>query len=56
MRRARDARVRILPCAAITKGLAGEEMAEIGLLREAGAVAFSDGPHSIADAACCAAR
>ncbi len=49
MRRARDARVRILPCAAITKGLAGEEMAEIGLLREAGAVAFSDGPHSIAD-------
>ena len=46
-RRARDARVRILPCAAITKGLAGEEMAEIGLLREAGAVAFSDGPHSI---------
>jgi dihydroorotase len=48
-RRARDARVRILPSAAITKGLKGEEMAEIGLLREAGAVAFSDGPHSIAD-------
>jgi dihydroorotase len=46
-RRARDARVRILPSAAITKGLAGQEMAEIGLLREAGAVAFSDGPHSI---------
>jgi dihydroorotase len=49
MRRARDARVRILPCAALTKGLAGEEMAEIGLLREAGAVAFSNGPHSIRD-------
>jgi dihydroorotase len=49
MRRARDARVRILPAAAITKGLAGQEMAEIGLLREAGAIAFSDGPHSIAD-------
>jgi dihydroorotase len=48
-RRARDARVRILPSAAITKGLAGAEMAEIGLLREAGAVAFTDGPHSIAD-------
>ena len=48
-RRARDARVRVLPVAAITKGLAGEEMAEIGLLREAGAVAFSDGPHSIRD-------
>jgi dihydroorotase len=47
IRRARDARVRILPAAAITKGLAGEEMAEMGLLREAGAVAFSDGPHSI---------
>jgi dihydroorotase len=49
MRRARDARVRILPCAAITKGLAGAEMAEIGLLKEAGAVAFSNGPHSIRD-------
>jgi len=48
-RRARDAGVRILPSAAITKGLAGEEMAELGLLSEAGAVAFSDGPHSIAD-------
>ena len=48
MRRARDARVRVLPSAAITKGLAGEEMAEIGLLQEAGAVAFSDGPHCIA--------
>ena len=51
LRRARDAaKVRILPCAAITKGLEGEEIAEIGLLAEAGAVAFSDGPHSIADA------
>src|SRR5277367_5085226 len=49
-RRASDARVRVLPSAAITKGLAGQEMAEIGLLREAGAVAFSDGPHSIAHA------
>ena len=49
-RRARDARVRVLPSAAITKGLAGQEMAEIGLLREAGAVAFTDGPHSIAHA------
>jgi dihydroorotase len=48
-RRARDARVRILPSAAITKGLRGEEMAEIGLLQEAGAVAFCDGPHGVAD-------
>jgi len=51
LRRARDAaRVRVLPCAAITKGLQGREIAEIGLLREAGAVAFSDGPRSIANA------
>jgi dihydroorotase len=51
LRRARDAaKVRVLPCAAITKGLRGEEIAEIGLLAEAGAVAFSDGAHSIADA------
>ena len=51
LRRARDAaRVRVLPSAAITKGLRGEEIAEIGLLAEAGAVAFSDGPRSIANA------
>ena len=48
MRRARDtAKVRILPCAALTKGLAGKEIAEIGLLKEAGAVAFSNGPASV---------
>src|ERR1700691_339245 len=51
LRRARDAaKVRILPTAAVTKGLKGQEIAEIGLLAEAGAVAFSDGPHSIASA------
>ena len=51
LRRARDAaKVRILPSAAITKGLRGQEIAEIGLLAEAGAVAFSDGKHSIANA------
>ena len=51
LRRARDAaKVRILPSAALTKGLQGQEIAEIGLLAEAGAVAFSDGPHSIANA------
>jgi dihydroorotase len=50
-RRARDdSKVRVMPTAALTKGLAGREIAEIGLLREAGAVAFSDGEHSIADA------
>jgi dihydroorotase len=51
LRRARDdAKVRIHPAAALTKGLRGEEIAEIGLLAEAGAIAFSDGPHSVADA------
>ena len=29
--------------AALTKGLKGEEMTEIGLLKAAGAVAFTDG-------------
>ncbi|MBV8869992.1 MAG: dihydroorotase, partial [Acetobacteraceae bacterium] len=33
----------ILPYAAVTRGCRGEEMAELGLLREAGAVAFTDG-------------
>jgi dihydroorotase len=47
-RRARDnGRVRVLPAAAITKGLEGLEIAEFGLLREAGAVAFTDGSISI---------
>jgi dihydroorotase len=49
MRRARDtAKVRILPCAALTRGLHGKEIAEIGLLTDAGAIAFSNGPHSVA--------
>ncbi len=38
---------RILPAAAITKGLAGKEITEFGLLREAGAVCLTDGAHSI---------
>jgi dihydroorotase len=51
LRRARDdAKVRVFPSAALTKGLMGHEIAEIGLLAEAGAVAFSDGPLSVADA------
>jgi dihydroorotase len=36
--------------AALTKGLKGEEMAEIGLLKAAGAVAFTDGTKSIVNA------
>lgn len=39
----------ILPYAAATRGCRGEEMAELGLLWEAGAVAISDGEHAIAD-------
>lgn len=40
----------ILPAAAITRGLRGEEITEFGLLQEAGAVALSDGRHSIQSA------
>ena len=36
--------------AAMTRGLAGEELAEFGLLQEAGAVAFTDGRHSVKNA------
>ncbi|MFG1422231.1 dihydroorotase [Roseixanthobacter liquoris] len=51
LRRARDtAIVRVHPMAALTKGLKGEEMTEIGLLQAAGAVAFTDGPHSLKSA------
>jgi dihydroorotase len=51
LRRARDtAKVRVLPSAALTRGLAGREIAEIGLLAEAGAVAFSNGRFSVANA------
>lgn len=51
LRRARDtASVRVAPMAAITKGLAGELMTEIGLLREAGAVAITDGTRAVANA------
>ena len=51
LRRARDTgRVRILPCAALTKGLRGTEVSEIGLLLQAGAVAFSEGGRTLRDA------
>lgn len=51
LRRARDTgRVDVLPAAALTKGLKGQEIAEIGLLQEAGAVAFTDGRSSVANA------
>jgi dihydroorotase len=51
LRRARDtALVHVHPMAAMTKDLAGEEMAEIGLLHDAGAVAFTNGKTSVANA------
>ncbi|HEV2559054.1 MAG TPA: dihydroorotase [Microvirga sp.] len=51
LRRARDtAAVNVRPAAALTKGLQGREMTEIGLLAEAGAVAFTDGARSVTNA------
>ncbi|MFE0015778.1 dihydroorotase [Mesorhizobium sp. NPDC059054] len=51
LRTAREtASVNVFPAAAVTKGLYGREMTEFGLLREAGAVAFTDGRHTIANA------
>jgi dihydroorotase len=40
----------ILPYAAVTRGCKGEELAELGLLREAGAVAFTDGQRALGHA------
>jgi len=51
LRRARDtAIVHVHPMAALTKGLGGKEMTEIGLLKAAGAVAFTDGDRSVTNA------
>ncbi len=51
LRRARDtALVRVLPMAALTKGMAGEALSEIGLLKAAGAVAVTDPNRSVANA------
>ncbi len=48
LRRARDtAKVRVAPMGAITKGIKGAEMAEFGLMKEAGAVAVTDGTHGV---------
>ena len=51
MRTAREtASVHVFPAAAITRRLGGQEMTEFGLLRQAGAVAFTDGRHTISNA------
>ena len=50
MRRARDTGiVRVMPAAALTKGLHGREMTEIGLLTEAGAAFVTDGLKTVAN-------
>ena len=49
-RRARDnCVVNVHVCAALTKGLEGKEMTEIGLLKRTGAIAFSNGKSSVVD-------
>ncbi len=50
LRRARDiGQARIYPAGAVTKRLGGEQMAEIGLMREAGCVYFTDVDRPIVD-------
>lgn len=49
-RAAATAKVNVVPSAAITKGLRGEEITEFGLLREAGAACLTDGRRSIQSA------
>ncbi len=50
---ARTASCRVYPVGAITKGRQGLELAEMGLMLRAGAVAFSDDGHGIQDAGVC---
>ena len=51
LRTARDtAAVNVFPAAAVTRGLKGSEMTEFGLMREAGAVAFTEGRRTLANA------
>ena len=50
-RRARKARLaKVYPWAAVTRGLEGSQLSEMGLLLEAGAVGFTDGWRAIAEA------
>lgn len=52
IRRAKaTAKVNILPSAAMTKGLNGKDISEYGLLKQAGAVCFSDGRKSVSSTA-----
>ena len=50
-RRARQAKLaKVYPYAAVTRRLEGKELAELGLLKAAGAVAFTDGERAVARA------
>lgn len=50
-RRARQLKsVKVYPYAALTKGLQGRQLAEMGLLKRAGAVAFTDAERAVQDA------
>jgi len=50
-RRARQLKsVKVYPYAALTKNLEGRQLAELALLKEAGAVAFTDAERALADA------
>jgi len=49
MRQAYAGTVRVHPLGAMTVGLAGETLAEMGLLSQAGCIAFAQGEHGIAD-------
>jgi dihydroorotase len=52
IRRAKaTSKVNVLPAAAITKGLGGQELTEFGLLQEAGAVCLTDGRNAIQSSA-----
>ncbi len=44
------ASARVLPMAAVTRHLGGSELVDMGLLAEAGAVAFTEGEHAVASA------
>lgn len=51
LRRARaTASIRVHPAAALTKGMAGKEMTEFALLKDAGAVLFTDATRSVMNA------
>ena len=54
--RARQACVNVFPTGAITKGLAGEELAPIGSMKQAGIVAITDDGHCVPESRVNAAR